>query len=315
VPQLALVSMGQAAPSSDGGSFTVGTYIDEKKQIKTELEVKVADENYLKVYQIKLLAGRNIQRSDTGKVIIINNSYAKILGFQNPNEAIGKQLDNPNPDNKLTIIGVVADFYERSLHSPINPLIIYSGGGQFQLNTFHVALKPETAGGHEWKTAIANMGNAWKQVYPNDDFDYHFYDDTIKQFYENEEQTSTLLNWATGLSIFISCLGLLGLSIYTANQRTKEIGVRKVFGASVAQIVTLLSTELILLVLLAFAIVTPVAWYAMNRWMESFADKTSISWWVFAVGAAGMLLMAILTSGFQTVKAAIANPVKSLRSE
>ncbi|MEO6980358.1 MAG: FtsX-like permease family protein, partial [Mucilaginibacter sp.] len=124
-----------------------------------------------------------------------------------------------------------------------------------------------------------------------------------------------LLAWATGLSIFISCLGLLGLAMYTTTLRTKEIGVRKVLGASVTQIVTLLSSELILLILLAFVIVTPIAWYAMNQWMQGFSERTSISWWIFALSAAGMLLAAVFTSSFQTIKAAITNPVKSLRSE
>jgi ABC-type antimicrobial peptide transport system permease subunit len=183
------------------------------------------------------------------------------------------------------------------------------------MGIFHVALKPETAGGTEWKIAIANMSKAWKEAYPDDDFDYHFYDETIKQFYDSETRIATLLTWATGLSVFISCLGLLGLAIYTTNQRTKEIGVRKVLGATVSQIVTLLSTELVLLILLAFVIVSPVAWWAMNKWMQGFADRTTISWWIFAASGAGMLLTAIFTSGFQTVQAAVANPVKSLRSE
>ena len=126
---------------------------------------------------------------------------------------------------------------------------------------------------------------------------------------------STLLTWATGLSILISCLGLLGLAVYTTNQHTKEIGVRKVLGASVAQIVKLLSTELVLLIVLASFIVTPIAWFLMNMWMERYADKTIISWWIFAASGAGMLLVAFVTSSFQTIKAAIVNPVKSLRSE
>jgi putative ABC transport system permease protein len=124
-----------------------------------------------------------------------------------------------------------------------------------------------------------------------------------------------LLTWATGLSILISCLGLLGLAMYTTNLRTKEIGVRKVLGATVTQIVTLLSRELVMLVLLAFLIVTPAAWWAMNKWMQNFADKTTISWWIFALSGVGMLLTAFFTLSFQTIKAAIANPVKSLRSE
>jgi putative ABC transport system permease protein len=159
------------------------------------------------------------------------------------------------------------------------------------------------------------MGKDWKQVYPDDDFDYQFYDASIAQFYDSERHTSTLLTWATGLCILISCLGLLGLAIYTTNQRTKEIGVRKVLGATVAQIVTLLSTEMVMLILLSLAIVTPVAWWAMNKWLESYADKTAISWWIFAASGTEMLLAAIFTSSFQTVRAAIANPVKSLRSE
>jgi ABC-type antimicrobial peptide transport system permease subunit len=159
------------------------------------------------------------------------------------------------------------------------------------------------------------MGASWKQIYPDDDFEYDFFDASIAKFYDTEQHTSTLLTWATGLSIFISCLGLLGLAIYTTTQRTKEIGVRKVLGATVAQIVTLLSTELVLLIVLAFVIVTPIAWWAMNTWMQTFADRTTISWWIFAASGAGMLLAAVFTSSFQTIKAAVANPVKSLRSE
>jgi ABC-type antimicrobial peptide transport system permease subunit len=264
-----------------------------------------------------LLAGRNISEADTGKGIIINNTYAKLLGFTNPHDAIGKQLNwRGGRGRNVSIIGVVADFNQRSLHSPIYPSAIIPGSGFARtMMTLHVSLKPETAGGNEWKTAITNMGKAWKKVYPDDDFDCHFYDDTIARFYDEEQHTSTLLTWATGFSILISCLGLLGLAIYTTNQRTKEIGIRKVFGASVAQIVTLLSTELISLILLAFIIVTPIAWYAVNKWMESFADHVAISWWVFVISGAGMLLTGLFTLSFRTIRAGMANPVKSLRNE
>jgi putative ABC transport system permease protein len=317
MPQVALVSLGDDPPSSDVFNRTQGVYNDGKKQITTgEVIFKSGDENYIKLYQVKLLAGRNIQESDTGKAVIINNTYAKILGFANPNDAIGKQLDRLLGVRGVSIIGVVADFNERSLHSPIYPAVIFWGRAiHREMGTLHVSLKPETAGGNEWKTTIASMGKAWKQVYPGDEFDYHFYNETIAKFYEEEQRTSTLLTCATGLSILVSCLGLLGLAIYTTNQRTKEIGVRKVFGASVAQIVTLLSTELVLLILLAFVIVTPIAWYGMNKWMETFADRTTISWWIFAISGAGMLLTGLITLSFQTFKAAIANPMKSLRSE
>jgi len=315
MPQVEIVSIGNGAPSSGQTNSTIAHYKDGKKEIKTEVEIKSGDQNYIKVYHIKLLAGRNIQQSDTSRAIIINNTYAQVLGFRNPNEAIGKQLEKLNGDKNITIIGVVADFYERSLHSPINPLAIQYGRGTYETSTFHIGLKPETAGGNEWKSAIAAMGKDWKELYPDDDFDYHFYDETIAKFYDSEQHTAILLTWATGLSIFISCLGLLGLAIYTTSQRTKEIGVRKVLGATVGQIATLLSTELFRLILLAFIIVTPIAWWAMNKWLQSFADRTAISWWIFVLSGGGMLLTAILTSGSQTVKAALTNPVKSLRSE
>ncbi|BAU54390.1 ABC transporter permease [Mucilaginibacter gotjawali] len=315
IPQVEMVSTGGAPPSSGNTNSTLVTYKDGKKEIKTEVQLKFGDPDYLKIYKLKLLAGRGLQAGDSSKSVIINANYAKVLGFRNPGQAIGKTLDHFNGVKSLQIVGVVADFHQKSLHEPIKPLAYYYGTNRWQTGTFHIALKPESPGGNEWKAAIATMGKSWKQIYPDDDFEYNFFDESIAKFYEEEQHTSKLLTWATGLSIFISCLGLLGLAIYTTNQRTKEIGVRKVLGASVFQIVRLLSTELVLLILLAFVIVTPVAWLAMNKWMESFAERTSISWWIFAASGIGMLMAAVITSSFQTVKAGIANPVKSLRSE
>ena len=278
-----------------------------------------ADENFINIYRIKLVAGRNIQLSDTGVNIIINNTYAKILGFDKPHDAIGKQLGGFNGGfngrpKLINIVGVVADYNQRSLHSPIYPSVIVAARSN-RFHTLQIRLKPETAGGNEWKTVIASIGKAWKKVYPDDDFNYDFFDETIARFYEEEQHTSTLLTCATGFSILISCLGLLGLAVYTTNQRRKEIGVRKVFGASVIQIVNLLSTELVTLILLSIIIVTPLAWMAMNKWIQNYAYRTPVSWWIFAVSGGGMLLAAVFTSIFQTVKAATANPVKSLRSE
>jgi len=307
LPQVEMVSIGQDVPSSGGWSSSTYTYKDGKKEISTQLHLKSGDENYIKVYKIKLLAGRNISVVDTAyRGIVINSSYAHVLGFKNVQDAVGKYLD------KTQIVGVMADFHQASLHTPIKPLGLqyankYSG-------TIHIALKPQAAG-NDWKLAISSMEKAWKQLYPDQDFDYAFFDDTIAKLYASEQHTSTLLTWATGLSILISCLGLLGLAMYTTTRRTKEIGVRKVLGATVTQIVKLLSTELVVLVLLAFAIVTPLAWLAMNKWMQNFVDKTTISWWIFVLSGAGMLLTALITLSFQTIKAAIANPVKSLRSE
>ncbi|MGZ3927090.1 MAG: ABC transporter permease [Mucilaginibacter sp.] len=313
IPQVELVSTAAAAPSSGSTQSTTVSYKDGKKEIKTDLELKYADENYINLYKIKILAGRGLTSGDTAKQMVINSTYAKILGFRTPEQAIGKYIDWDK--KKAEIIGVVADFYQKSLRAPIKPLSILHYSDQYHNGTFHIALKPQTVGGNEWKQATNSMEKIWKEIYPDDTFEYHFFDESIAKFYESEQHASKLLSWATGLSILISCLGLLGLAIYTTSLRTKEIGVRKVLGASVAQIVTLLSTELVLLVLLAFVVVTPVAWWAMNKWMQNFADKTTISWWIFALSGVGMLLTALLTLSFQTIKAAIANPVKSLRSE
>ena len=313
LPGVELVSQGEAPPSSGMTRSTEVVYKDGKKEIKTDLQLKNGDDNYLSLYHIKLLAGRNLRVGDTAGQMIINNTYAKIIGFRSPQHAVGKFIQW-NKVNK-EIIGVVSDFYEGSLHAAVKPVAIIYHGDKDNNNIFHVALKAQTPGGNEWKQTIAGMEKSWKSIYPDNDFEYSFYDESIAKFYESEQHTSKLLTWATGLSILISCLGLLGLAMYTTSLRTKEIGVRKVLGATVSQIVTLLSTELVLLVLLAFIIVTPVAWWAMNKWMQNFADKTTINWWIFALSGVGMLLTAFLTLSFQTIRAAIANPVKSLRSE
>lgn len=314
MPQILQLSQGSAPPSSGGTMSQTTTYKDGKKEIKVDLQIKDGDENYINVYQIKLLAGRNLRAGDTTRQTMINETYSKFLGFKDPKNAVGKLLGD-QPKSRREIIGVVADFYQKSLHTPIKPLGIEHYGSNYNNGTFHIALKPQTASGNEWKTAIESIKSTWKKLYPDDDFDYSFYDESIAKFYDSEQHTSTLLTWATVLSIMISCLGLLGLAMFTTNLRTKEIGVRKVLGATVAQIVTLLSTELVMLVVLAFAVVTPLSWWAMNRWMQNFADKTIISWWIFALSGIGMLLTALLTLSFQTIRAAIANPVKSLRSE
>lgn len=314
LPQIEMISVGGNPPSSGGAQSTVAVYNNGKKEIKLDLEQKYGDANYLKVYHLKLLAGHNLADQDSSTDLLINNTYARLLGFRNPGDAIGKRILHFGKQKE--IIGVVADFHQKSLRAVVKPLaILHPGERKFWNRTFHTALKPQTAGGNEWKTAIAGLEKAWKSVYPDDDFEYHFFDESIAKFYESEQQTSTLLSWATGLSILISCLGMLGLAIYTTGQRTKEIGVRKVLGASVAQIVALLSAELLWLILLAFVLVSPLAYYAMHKWMQNFADHTTISWWVFILGGGVMVVATLFTLSFQTIKAAIANPVKSLRSE
>ncbi len=311
IPEIAMISVCTNPPSS--GSTWSGTmkYNDGGKEIETDVNQKYADTNYLKLYGLKLLAGENITASDTVNAFIINETYAHILGFRQPAQAIGKNIVWSG--KKIPIRGVVADFNQRSLHEPIKPLVIGSWSGN-QRN-ISILLQPQNAAGTTWKTAIAKIEKSWKEVYPKDDFEYSFFDEDIAKYYTEEQHISSLLMWATGLAVFISCLGLLGLAIYTTTQRAKEIGVRKVLGATVVQVVTIITKEFILLIVIAFVIAAPLALLGMDQWLRNFAYRTTISWWIFLIGGVTMILIALLTLSFQTIKAATTNPVKSLRTE
>jgi putative ABC transport system permease protein len=207
---------------------------------------------------------------------------------------------------------VLNDFYFRSLHTEIKPLL-YSADA-FSQSAFQISLKP-AADAEAWKTTISKIEKAYKEVYAGEEFGYTFVDEVIAKFYKSEQNVSRLLKWSTGLAVFISCLGLLGLVIYTTNLRYKEMGVRKVLGASVMQLFGLLSKDFMKLVIVAFIIAAPLAWWASNQWLQNFAYRTSISWWIFAATIATMVLIALITLSFKTIKTALENPVKSLRTE
>jgi ABC-type antimicrobial peptide transport system permease subunit len=258
---------------------------------------------------MQLVAGRNVQVVDSFAEFLINETYAKDLGFQRPADAVNQQLLFNG--KSLPIVGVLKDFHAQSTHSPIGPVVFAGGLG----DEFHIRLRPKEVSGISWQTAIAKIQRLFLQQYPDGEFSYSFVDDKVAALYETEKNTSRLLVWATGLMIFISCLGLLGLVIYTTNRRRKEIGVRKVLGASVSNIVTILSGEFIKLVFIAFLVSVPVAWWAVNKWLDSFVYRTAISWWIFALTAIIIILFSIITLSIQTIRSAVANPVDSLRNE
>jgi putative ABC transport system permease protein len=310
IPEIATVSLANNPPSTNSTWSSTMKYKDGKKEIETDVQIKIADTNYISLFNLKLLAGHNLPASDTTNAMIINETYAHILGFKNPQQALGKYVDW---NTKTEIIGVVSDFNQKSLHELIQPLVI-ANGDKSSVN-INVALQPQNAEGTVWKAGISKIEKAFKEVYPGDDFEYTFLDDTIAKYYTAEKNISRLLMWATGLAIFISCLGLLGLVIYVTNQRTKEIGIRKVVGASVAQIIALLSKDFLALIAMAFVIAVPVAWWGANKWLENFAYKTTLAWWIFASGGAAMLILAFVVMLVRTFRAATANPVESLRAE
>lgn len=182
-----------------------------------------------------------------------------------------------------------------------------------QFNTVHIALNQSNSA--DWSKIIAKVEDNWKSIYPGADFNLNFMDETIRKFYRKETSMTKLLNWATGLSVLISCLGLLGLVIYTTERRVKEIGVRKILGASIAQINVLLCKDFLVLVGIAFAVAAPIAWYGLHNWLQDYAYKTSLSWWVFAASGLGILILALIIMSIMTISTARKNPVKSLRTE
>jgi ABC-type antimicrobial peptide transport system permease subunit len=306
MPGIELVSIGNDAPSSNSWSVRNMKFINGKKEIQTDVRMKSGDTNYLKLYHINILAGRNVGISDTTKEWLVNQTYMHILGFQKPAEILNKQV------NGMPIVGVLADFNQESLHAPVKPLAFSSDmNNSFSI---HIALRPQRNAG-AWKASITEIGKAFRSYFPEEDFDYVFVDESIAKFYKSEQDVSHLLQWATGLAVFISCMGLLGLVMFTTNQRIKEIGIRKVLGASVGHIVSILSKDFLRLVLFASVIAIPLSWWAMNKWLEDFAYKTDLSWWVFVLSTLLMMLIAVFTLSIQTIRAANANPVKSLRTE
>lgn len=315
IPEIANVSLAGFPPSTNGAlGFTV-KYNNGEEEIDTQVRIKPADTNYIKLYGIKLLAGMNLPYSDSSSInnLLINEKCSQMMGFKNPQEAIGKYVGSNMTLEKIPIVGVFQNFIQGSLHDEIMPLVMFNDP-KMEL-TFNVALKPQNAEGTVWKSGIAKLAKSFKKIYPDTDLEIHFLDQSIAKYYTSEQNLSKLLRWATGLAIVISCLGLFGLVIYTTNQRTKEIGIRKVVGASIPQIITLLSKDFLKLVFLAFIIAIPIVWLAANKWLQNYAFKIDLNVWLFIIGGIIMLLPALIILLLRTYKAASLNPVESLRSE
>jgi predicted permease len=305
------LSMANQTPIAGGWSTSVMEFAGKKGKIQLNVYRKEADTAYLGLYGLKPVAGRNLLPSDTTREFIINETMARQLGFRRPAEALGQLLGHGVRGQKLPIVGVVRDFHHRSLHTAIQPTVIL--GGKEGLFTFNVRFRRSGAAGFD--QTLARIKTLWESTYPDDPFEPKFFDDQVAELYAKERNLAKLVTLATGIAVFISCLGLFGLVTFTAQRRTKELGIRKVLGASVASLVGLLSREFVVLVGVAVLLASPLAWWGVSRWLDDFAYKISLHWWVFA--GAGMLavIIALLTVGFQSVKAALMNPVESLRSE
>ncbi len=316
IPEIELVSLGDV-PAKNGYSMNRITYFDGKKEIKLDVNRRSVDENYVPMFGLKIIAGRNITNSDSAKEVIINETYANMLGFKKPEQALGKMLiySGGKGGIKLPIVGVLADFHLQPLNKIIKPLYLVSEN-KYE-TSINVKIRSNGKSAENFKGVLGKIEKAFTQVYPNNSQEFNpiFFDETIAKFYKKEQQFAQILNTATGIAIFISCMGLFGLVAFTTRQRTKEIGIRKVLGASVTQIVQLLSKDFLRLVILGIVIASPIAYWAMNKWLQDFAYRVDISWWIFALAGIVAIVISLLTVSYQSIKAALMNPVKSLRTE
>jgi ABC-type antimicrobial peptide transport system permease subunit len=297
-------SLCNTPPSS--GSVQGTDFQIEGKEDHYGTQVKLIDSHYIELFGLQLLAGNNLADLDTAQGFVVNEKLSSMVGFTNPNDIIGKRIKMWGKD--LPVVGVVKNFHTVSLQDPIEATIMLNRIRNYE--TLSLKLNPT-----ELQATIKEVQQKWEATSPDFIFSYEFLDVQIKEFYEREEKMSILLTVFTSLAIFIGCLGLFGLATFMANQKTKEIGVRKVLGASVESIIFMFSKEYIRLIVVGFVLAAPFAWFVMNKWLDKFAYKIEIGPTIFIAGIAVTAMIAIITVGYKSFSAATANPVKSLRSE
>ena len=317
-PNVVSVSSGYGLPGDRyaGDGISIPTKDGEKEY---SANVFIGDYDYVKTLGLRIIAGRDFSRemaTDEREAFIINETAVKELGYGTPEKAIGQPMswdewvpaDTLHPVKKGKVIGVVKDFHYKNLHEKVSTSVIQI----YPQVSVKVAVKLKAA---DMKSTIAYINNVWNQFSPGYPMDYKFMDESYGVMYKSEEKLASLLWIFTMMAIFVGCMGLFGLAAFSAEQRTKEIGIRKVLGASVFNIMGLLSKSFVILILVASLIAFPVAWWAMNKWLQDFPYRITISWWMFAISTVAALVIALITVSFQSIKAAIANPVKSLRTE
>ncbi|WP_353721640.1 ABC transporter permease [Dyadobacter sp. 676] len=306
LPEVSDMSFFRSAPSvqvSGGGSIK----FENRDWEKFVARSRAADAHFVKTYGLKLVAGREPAHSDTLNELLINRKLVKALGLKSPEAALNRRLHVGDAGKTGTIVGVLSDFNNGDLYTGIEPTIVFADQSRYR--RAGVKLSRVNA------ATIQRIQAVWQKQFPENVFEYTFYDDEIAKFYQREELATRLTTTFALLSVCLSCLGLFGLAIFAIEQRIKEISVRKVLGASVAGITAMLSMDFLKLVLVAVVIASPVAWYFMHRWLQDFAFRVEIHWGIFAWAGFLAAGIALLTVGFQSVKAALVNPVESLKRE
>ncbi len=302
------ISLNSNTPVEDNNDNWSNVYFNHsEKQTDFYSIVKFADDDYVPGYKLPLVAGRKPVASDTVREFLVNEMFLKNLGITNPQEALNKEVAF-SKTTKGPIVGVLKNFYTRSFRDDLAPLIITTDSREYSQASIKLDSKNLTS-------SMQGIEKIWDNIYPDFVFEFKFLDDKVESFYKHENQIAQLYKTFALIAIFLSCLGLYGLASFMAVQRLKEVGIRKVLGASSTHIVYLFSKEFILLITIAFGIAAPVSWYFMHNWLQNYPYRVDLSWWIFVAGGLVSVGIALATVSFQALKAALANPVTSLRSE
>jgi len=292
----------------DNNMFTTFKFDHALKDADFQAITKFADHDYVPTYKLQLVAGKNLQPSGWTREFLVNESFVKSLGLKKPEDILNKEISIMGGLIKCPVVGVLKDFNNRSLRQDLAPLLIATNSTMYR----QASIKLSTA---NIASSMQSIKKIWEKAFPNYVYEYRFLDDKIESFYKQENQLSNLYKIFAVIAIFLSCLGLYGLASFMAVQRIREVGIRKVLGASVSSVVYLFSKEFIVLITIAFIIASPVAWYFMDKWLQDYVYRINISWWIFIVGGISSIIIALITVSFQAIKAALANPVKSLKTE
>lgn len=302
------VSLANDPPSSDNWWGQNFYFNNSTEELDFNAFLKYADADYFKTYGMEFVAGSGYQQSDTAQAFVVNETLLKKLGVTNFQEAIGKTLRLGGRGQWKPIVGVVKDFKTSSVREAVQPIIITSA----RKNYYRASIKIHP---QNLQQSVSQIQDLWEDTFPAYVYEGSFFDESIERFYRQEHQLALIYKIFAALAIFISCLGLYGLVSFMAAQKTKEVGIRKVLGASVSHIVWLFAKEFVTLICMAFVVAAPIAWYFMHGWLQDFVEQIPIGVGVFAVAIGISLLIALLTVGYRAISAALANPVKSLRSE
>ena len=311
-PEIKNVSLQASSPMANWRVTNSIIYPTLEKDLYSG-NLKTIDENYLDLYELKLIAGKNISNRKNSGEAIVNRKLTQLLGFDDPNKAIGEVFQYGRNDMAFTIVGVVDDFHSSSLQNEKDFMIL--SNVSFNIKEIALKINPVTASLSGYNGAIEKVKGEWEKIFPEDIFEYNFLDRRIAGFYSGQTNSFKLIRLFALIAILIGSLGLYGLISFIASQKIKEIGIRKVNGATIPEVMTMLNVDFIRWIGIALLISTPVSWYLMHKWLENFAYKTELSWWIFALAGLLALGIALLTVSWQSWKAATRNPVEALRYE